>query len=188
LELDDQSLTDYCVACAKGYDNTLPAIQPDYLRSVLAKSYNVEFLDTMDFHALLGSDYERASEFLWQAENSYLVNPSRYVSQLDLFHEEVLYPILVDKLHWKSTRDELAQVTFPDRAKYFLANKVELASFGSAVLECHRLRSSCPEAHTRLHRQLITTSPITWRQRDGLKKRLGAGYQELVDWLAAGCP
>jgi hypothetical protein len=188
LELDDQSLTDYCVACAKGYDDTLPAIQPDYLRSVLAKNYNVKFLDTMDFHALLGSDYERASEFLWQAENSYLVNPSRYVSQLDLFHEEVLYPILVDKLHWKGTRGELAQVAFPDRARYFLANKVELASFGSAVLECHRLRSSCSEAHTRLHRQLITTSPITWRQRDGLKKRLGAGYQELVDWLAAGCP
>jgi len=188
LELGDRVLSDYCIACAKGYDNTLPAIQPDYIRSVFAKSYNVEFSDTMDFHALLGSDYERASEFLWQAENSYLVNPSRYVSQLDLFHEELLYPILVDKLYWKSTRDELAQVAFPDRVRYFLAHKVGLASFGSAVFKCHHLRSSCPEAHTRLHRQLIATSPITWRQRNGLKKRLGAGYQELADWLLAGCP
>jgi hypothetical protein len=142
----------------------------------------------VDFHALGGSHYDRAADFLWHAENSYFANPSRYVSQLDLFHEELLYPILVDKMRWKGTDHELARVDLGDRIEYLAKNKKELAAFGSALVECHRLRCSCPESHTRLHKELTATAPVDWRQRDGLKKRLVAAYQELTEWFVTGCP
>jgi retron-type reverse transcriptase len=187
LELDEQSLTDYCRLCAKGYDNTLPTAQPDYIRHVFDKDYEIKFSDSIDFHALLGTDHQRASYFLWQAQNSYYVNSSRYVSQLDLFHEELLYPIMVDKLGLKSTRDELAKVELTDRLATLKKNTKELATFCGAMITCHHMRAN-PETHTRLHHELTVTTPITWRQRDGLKMRLRGGYQELVDWITAGCP
>ena len=183
LEPSGQPLPEYCVASAKGYDTTLPAIQPDYVRTVFTRDYGVELSYTIDFHVLLGSFYGHASEFLWQAQNSFLVNPSRYVSQLDLFHEELLFPILVDKLRWKLTREELVKVELGNRIEYLSKNVRALGSFGDALRQCHDLRCSCTEAHTRLHRQLTATSPVTWRKRDGLRKHLRAGYQELVDWL-----
>ncbi len=188
LKLSDaEHPTDYCIACAKGYDDTLPDVQPAYMRHTLTKFYGVKFASEVDFHDLLGSEYERAADFLWQAQNSYLVNPSRYVSQLDLFHEELLFPILVDRLRWKSDRAELAKVAFPDRMESLRKTKNELAVFADTLLECHRLRSSCTEAHTRLEKVMDRTSPVNSRQRDSLKKSLCAGYQQLADWLSAGC-
>lgn len=187
LDLDDQHLPDHCIASAKGYDISLPAVTPDYVRHVFVKSYSVEIRVPVDFHALLGQDYDRAARFLWQAENSFLANASRYVSQLDLFHEELLYPILVDKLSLKETRHELAQVEWTNRIELLLKQQRELASFAGALLECRRLRAN-PETHTRLHKELTRTSFVSWRQRSALKKKLCAGYQELTDWIAAGCP
>ncbi len=187
LDLDELPLSDYCIASARGYDSSLPAIQPDYIRHVFTKVYSVEIANPLDFRMLLGTDYDRAALFLWRAENSYLVNPSRYVSQIDLFHEELLYPILVDKLTVKSTRQELAQVELANRIEMLQKQKKQLASFVGALFESHRLRAN-PETHTRLHRGLTATNMVTWQQRNALKKRLSAGYQELADWLIAGCP
>jgi hypothetical protein len=108
LGLDDsQNLAEYCIASARGYDNSLPHLQASYIRYVFIRFYKVKFTELVDFHILLGSEYNRAENFLWQADKSYLSNPSRYVSQLDLFHEELLYPILVDKLKLKTSRKKL---------------------------------------------------------------------------------
>lgn len=182
-----QSVSDYCVVTAKGYDSTLPEIQPDFIRYVFSKDYSVKFSDTVDFHALLGKDYKLADQHLWTAQSSFLVNPDRYIAKLDLFHEELLYPILVDKLSLKKSRKELAQVEWTDRIRMLISNKPELINFGGALQECRLLRAN-PETHTRLHKQLTVTNSVTWRQRNTLKKKLRAGYQELVDWLIAGCP
>ena len=140
---------------------------------------------SIDFRILLGSEYRRATNFLWQAENSYLSNPSRYVSQLDLFHEELLYPILVDKLKLKSTKSELAKVEFANRIEMLARSKQELTTFAGAIAACRKLRAN-PETHSRFHRELTYTKSITWRERNGLKKKLCGGYQELIDWMAGG--
>jgi hypothetical protein len=187
LGVDEELLADYCIAHAKGYDNSLPTIQPDYIRHILAKQYKVDCPKALSFHALLGSEYDRAAQFLWTAENSYLVNPSRYVSQLDLFHEELLYPIMVDELRLKSSRAELAKLELTNRIEHLQKQKRELATFSGALLACRRLRAN-PETHTRLHHQWTVTNPVSWQQRDGLKKMLSGGYQELADWVSAGCP
>jgi len=187
MGVNDKNLADYCIATAKGYDNSLPNIQPDYIRYVFSKSYKVDFSNPVEFHALLGADYRVATERLWKAENSYLVNIDRYISQLDLFHEELLYPILVDILKIKPTREELAKVELTNRIETLIKNKKELIGFGGALQECRLLRAN-PEMHTRLHHQLIVTSSVSWQQRNALKKKLIAGYQELVNWLIAGCP
>ena len=187
INTNHQGVSDYCVSCAKGYDDSLPAIQPDYIRHVFVRSYGVTTQSTVGFHSLLGSDYDRAAQFLWRAEKSYLVNSSRYVAQLDLFHEELLYPILVDKLRLKATRQDLAQIELSNRIEMLQKQKKELASFAGALIDCRRLRAN-PEIHTRLHRELTETRSVTWQQRNVLKKKLGAGYQELIDWLAAESP
>jgi hypothetical protein len=121
-------------------------------------------------------------------KNSFFLFFSRYVSQLDLFHEELLYPILVDKIQWKTTREDVALTAFPDRMMYLQNKKRELSLFANALADCHILRSSCTEAHTRLHRALGQTTPVDYQQRDRLKQKLIAGYQQLVDWLATGYP
>lgn len=180
-----QKPTDYCLAIAKGYDASLPHYQPCYIRHIFAKEYNVDFSASFDFHSILNSDYERAANFLWQAQISYLSNPSRYVSQLDLFHEEILFPLLVDKLKWKPNKQDLAKVSLPDRMTYLRNNHENISVFASAILECHRLRSSCTEAHTRLDKVTDITSPVTWRQRNEMKKNLCGAYQELSTWLIA---
>jgi retron-type reverse transcriptase len=178
-------ISEYSSVVAKGYDNSLPDVYACYIRHVFAKDYNVSFIDHLDFRSLMGDEYNRAASFAWQAERSYLTNPSRFVSQLDLFHEEMLFFILVDKLKWKS-KDELVKVALPDRISHLIKNKTELATFGAALQSCHQLRSSCTEAHTRLHKVLDVTNPINWRQRNELKKKLCAGYQELVVWIENG--
>jgi len=178
-----QKPTDYCLAIAKGYDASLPHYQPCYIRHIFAREYNVDFSTSFDFHSVLNSDYERAANFLWQAQISYLSNPSRYVSQLDLFHEEILFPLLVDKLKWKSSKQDLAQVSLPDRMIYLRNKHESMSVFAGAILECHRLRSSCTEAHTRLDKVTDITSPVTWRQRNEMKKNLCGAYQELSTWL-----
>lgn len=180
-----QKPSEYCLAIAKGYDESLPQYQPCYIRYVFAKDYNVNFTKPFDFHSILNSDYDRANSFLWQAQTSYMTNPSRYVSQLDLFHEEILFPILVDKLKWKANKEELVKISLPDRMNYLRNNHSELTVFASAISECHRLRSSCTEAHTRLDKVTDITSPVTWRQRNDLKKNLSGAYQELSTWLIA---
>lgn len=109
------------------------------------------------------------------------------IHEYDSVDLDVLYPILVDKLSLKKSRKELAQVEWTDRIRMLISNKPELINFGGALQECRLLRAN-PETHTRLHRQLTVTNSVTWRQRNTLKKKLIAGYQELVDWLIAGCP
>jgi hypothetical protein len=191
LSINNKPLSYYCITSAKGYDNSLPLIQQDYIRHIFIKSYEVmisEPIDLLDLHALFGKDYGRAAHFLWWAEVSYLTNPSRYVTQLDLFHEELLYPILIDKLNVKPTRHELAHhVELGNRIDMLQKQKKELANFVGALLDCHRLRAN-PETHSRLHRELTETRDVTWQARNALKKKLCAGYQELVDWLILGCP
>ncbi|MEO7840386.1 MAG: RNA-directed DNA polymerase [Anaerolineales bacterium] len=167
---ETQKPSEYCLAIAKGYDASLPQYQPCYIRHVLTKDYSVDFIVPFDFHSILNSDYDRAVNFLWQAQTSYLSNASRYVSQLDLFHEEILFPLLVDKLKWKASRQDLAMVSLPDRMTYLRNNHVNISVFASTLLECHRLRSRCTEAHTRLDKVTDITSPVTWRQRNELKK------------------
>ncbi|HSX80871.1 MAG TPA: hypothetical protein VLQ80_20170, partial [Candidatus Saccharimonadia bacterium] len=187
LEINNKPLSDYCVTIAKGYDNSLPSIQADYVRHIFIRLYGVAISEPVDFRALLGQDYGRAARFLWQAEHSYLTNSSRYVSQLNLFHEELLYPILIDKLNVKPTRHELAHVELGNRIDMLQKQKKELANFVGGLLDCHRLRAN-PETHSRLHRELTETRDVTWQARNALKKKLCAGYQELVDWLILGCP
>lgn len=184
----EEQLSEYCVASAKGYDNSLPDVQQDYIRHIFYMEYEVQFSQPVDFQNLLGSDYKRGADFLWQAQISFFTNPSRYVSQLDLFHEELLFPILVDKVKWKNSKAELVKVALPDRMTQLTKNKNNLTVFVGALLDCHHLRSSCTEAHTRLHGVMDVTNPVSWRQRNALKKKLYAGYQELTDWLIAGCP
>lgn len=187
LGINNKPLSDYCVTIAKGYDNSLPSIQADYVRHIFIKSYAVAISEPVDFRALFRQDYDRAARFLWQAAHSYLTNSSRYVSQLNLFHEELLYPILIDKLNVKLTRHELAHVELGNRIDMLQKQKKELANFVGALLDCHRLRAN-PETHSRLHRELTETRDVTWPARNALKKKLCAGYQELVDWLILGCP
>lgn len=182
---ETQKPSEYCLAIAKGYDISLPQYQPCYIRHVFTKDYSVDFTAPFDFHSLLNPDYDRAKGFLWQAQTSFLSNPSRYVSQLDLFHEEILFPLLVDKLKWKASREDLAKVALSDRMTYLMNNHENISLFASAILECHRLRSSCTEAHTRLDKVTDITSPVTWRQRNQLKKNLCGAYQELSTWLIA---
>jgi hypothetical protein len=182
---ETQKPSEYCLAIAKGYDASLPHYQPCYIRHVFSRDYSVDFIAAFDFHLILDSDYDRAANFLWQAQTSYLSNPSRYVSQLDLFHEEILFPLLVDKLKWKASKQDLAKVPLPDRMTYLKNNHENVSVFASTILECHRLRSRCTEAHTRLDRVTDLTSPVTWRQRNELKKNLCGAYQELSTWLIA---
>lgn len=182
LEIDSDALSDYCLSYAKGYDASLPQIQIDYVRHVLKQRYHVVVNGNVDFKKLLGSEYERASHFLWQAEISYYPNPSRYVSQLDLFHEELLYPILVDILQVKNARDELAKVELTDRIKMLSSKEQDLAAFAGAIGACRKLRAN-PETHSRFHGELTYTSNVTWRQRDRLMRTLAGGYQQLVSWL-----
>lgn len=186
LGLDNsQNLAEYCIASARGYDNSLPHLQPSYIRYVFIRFYKVKFTELIDFHILLGSEYNRAENFLWQADKSYLSNPSRYVSQLDLFHEELLYPLLVDKLKLKTSREEVAKVSLPDRMKHIQSQEQRLRIFSSGLLKCHDLRSASTEAHTRLDKILDRTNPVDWHQRNALKNQLCGAYQELVDWLSA---
>ncbi len=180
---DTQKPIEYCSAIANGYDSSLPKYQPCYIRYVFVKEYGVDFKEPIDFHTILNSEYERTAEFLWQAQMSYLINPSRYVSQLDLFHEELLSPLLVDKLKWKASRQELVKVSLPDRMIALRNNHDKLSVFASALIECHRLRSRCTEAHTRLEKVTDPTAPITWRQRNELRKNLCGAYQELSTWF-----
>ncbi len=184
LGLDDiQAPAEYCIASARGYDNSLPHLQPCYIRYVFARFYKVQFPESVDFHTLLGSEYNRATNFLWQADKSYLSNPSRYVSQLDLFHEELLYPILVDKLKLKNSKEEVAKMSLPSRMGHIQSQEQQLGIFASALLKCHDLRSTSTEAHTRLHKILDATNPVNPHQRDVIKKQLYGAYQQLVDWL-----
>ena len=187
LGINNKQLSDYCVTSAKGYDNSLQQIQPDYIKHIFIKSYEVVISEPIDLRALCGQNYDRAAHFLWQAENSYLTHPSRYVTQLDLFHEELLYPILIDNLNVKPTRQDLTQVELGNRIDMLQKQKKELANFVGALLDCHRLRAN-PETHSRLHRDLTETHNVTWHARNALKKKLCAGYQELADWLILGCP
>jgi hypothetical protein len=187
LESSEKPASDYCRRVASGYDSSLPIIHPDYIRHEFTVSYHVNCIDGLDFRALLGSEYEHVSNFLWQAESSFLTNPSRYVSQLDLFHEELTSAIMVDKLQIKSSRHELAQVEWSNRIDMLQKNKEELRTYAGAIAACRRLRAN-PETHARFHREVKYTSPISWRQRDNLKAMLRGGYQELVNWIEAGCP
>ncbi|WP_292736327.1 RNA-directed DNA polymerase [Nostoc sp. JL31] len=182
---ETQKLSEYSINSARGYDNSLPHLQSCYIRHTFTKFYRVKFSEPVDFHALLGSEYKRATEFLWQSDKSYLPNPSRYVSQLDLFHEELLYPIIVDKLKLKPSREDVLKMALPDRMEYIHTQLQEkkLSIFATALLKCHKLRSLSTEAHTRLHKILDPTNPVGWHERDALKKYLCGAYQELVDWL-----
>jgi hypothetical protein len=176
---------------AKGYDNSLPSVQFDFMRQTFIKSYSVEFTEQFDFHSFLNDGYKLAVNKLWQADREFLHDYDRYVNQLDQFHEELLTPILVDKLGEKSSREELAKVEYGDRidmlASYSKKNNGLLGAFVSAIQECRSLRRN-PETHPRFHRVLPETTHVTWRQRDFLKKKLIAGYQEFTNWLIAGCP
>lgn len=183
LSIQPQVLSDYCLSVAQGYDKSLPKIDHCYIRHIFTTEYNVEFVSPFEFQSLLGSDYTRAASFLWQAQTSFLINPSRYVSQLDLFHEELLYPLLVDKIKWKANRMELASVAYPDRIKYLVNNEKKLIVFAGTIQECHQIRSSCSEAHTRLDKVLDPTSPVNWSMRNEVKKKLCGAYQELATWL-----
>lgn len=187
-----RSLPDYCVAMAKGYDESLPDVQFDFVRQTFMKMYSVEFSEPFDFHAFLGDGYKIASRKLWHSNLEFLANSDRYVTQLDQFHEEMLTPILVDILKLKNTREELlSQVEFGKRIEMLTSfsskNNNLLGVFAGAVQECRSLRRN-PETHPRLHRNLSETTNVNWRQRNSLKKKIMAGYQELVIWLIAGCP
>jgi hypothetical protein len=184
LGLDDsKQLSEYCTASARGYDKSLPHVQPCFIRHIFTEFYKVKFPKPVDFHALLGLEYARAADFLWQAQMSYLPNPSRYVSQLDLFHEELLYPIIVDRLKLKNSRDEVAKMALPSRMEHIRSKEKQLGIFTSALLKCHDLRSGSTEAHTRLDKVLDPTNPVNWRQRDALRKQLDGAYQQLGEWL-----
>jgi hypothetical protein len=188
ISIDFSEKHNYCIQISRGYDHSLPEVESCYLRSTFSKEYRVQFNKTVDFRNLLGSNYDRAVGFLWQANRSFLVNPSRFVSQIDLFHEELLFFILVDKLQWKNSDQDLVLAPFPNRIKYLVNSKSELRNLSVAMQTCHKLRSSCTEAHTRLHQVVATTQPISISQRDALKKNLLAGYQELTNWVEDGCP
>lgn len=187
---DTKNLPDYCVAIAKGYDKSLPDVQFDFIRQTLADFYSVEFSQPVDFHQLLNNGYKLAAYKLWQSKLEYLVNPDRHVNQLDQFNEELIAPIIVDVLGLKNSREELALVEYGDRIKMlrdFSKSKDNLlGAFISGIQECRLLRRN-PETHPRLHRVLPETTHVDWRQRDLLRKKLIAGYQELVNWLIAGC-
>jgi hypothetical protein len=101
-------LSDYCVAMAKGYDASMPNVQFDFIRQTFSKSYFVEFSMPFDFHSFLGDGYNLAEDKLWQADREFLHDYDRYVNQLDQFHEELLTPILVDKIKKKNSREDLA--------------------------------------------------------------------------------
>lgn len=187
-----RKLQDYCVAMAKGYDASLPDIHFDFVRQTLSEMYRVEFSEPFDFHILLKDGYKLAANKLWQSKLEYLANSDRYVTQLDQFHEEILTPILVDILKLKSTREELlSQVEYGKRIEMLLSfsskNSNFLGNFVGAIQECRSLRRN-PETHSRVHRNLAETTSVNWRQRNLLKKKLMAGYQELSNWLVAGCP
>ncbi|MEH2276724.1 MAG: RNA-directed DNA polymerase [Nostoc sp.] len=184
LGLDEtQQLSEYLRNSARGYDNSLPHLQPCYIRYIFTRFYRVNFSQSVDFHALLGLAYQRATDFLWQSDKSYLSNASRYASQLDLFHEELLYPILVEKLKLKPSREDVAKMSLPSRMQHIHSQEQKLRIFASGLLKCHDLRSSSIEAHTRLDKILDPTNPVSWHERDALKKQLCGAYQELVDWL-----
>jgi hypothetical protein len=185
-----RKLPDYCVAMAKGYDASLPNIQFDFIRQTFSSRYLVDFSEPFDFHTFLKDGYKLATEKLWQSNLEYLANSDRYVTQLDQFHEEVLTSIIVDVLKLKSTREELfAQVEYGKRiemlASFSAKNNNLLGTFVGAVQECRSLRRN-PETHPRVHRNLAETTSVNWRQRNSLKKKLMAGYQELTNWLIAG--
>lgn len=182
-KLDKTNVNDYFMIIAKGYDESLPYRRQCYVRHIFRERYYCEIDGDVDFRLLLASYYERATNFLWDAERSFLINPSRYVSQLDLFHEELIYPLMVDVLRLKESYEELSRTDFPDRLKMIQKGVSELSTFSSALLRCHALRSQSTEAHTRLHRCLDYTVPIDLRKRDNLKKSLCAAYQELSSYL-----
>ncbi len=184
-KIDKATVNDYFVIIAKGYDESLPYRRQCYVRHIFRERYYCEIDGNIDFRILFASYYERAIVFLWDAERSFLVNPSRYVSQLDLFHEELVYPLMVDILKLKESHENLSGITFPDRLKIIQKGVPELSTFSSALLRCHALRSQSTEAHTRLHRCLDYTVPIDIRKRDDLKKSLCAAYQELSSYLVA---
>ena len=139
----------------------------------------------------MADGYKLAVDKLWQADREFLHDYDRYVNQLDQFHEELLTPILVDKIKKKSSREELAQVEYGQRIEMLASFSKEknnlLGAFIVSVQHCRSLRRN-PETHPRLHRVLIETPHVTWRERDYLKKNLIAGYQELTNWLIMGCP
>lgn len=112
----NQVLSQYCITYAKGYDDSLPHLEQCYIKHIFTKVYKTKFTVSLDLHTLLvEKEHKRAANFLWQAEKSYLSNPSRYISQLNLFHEELLYPIVVDKLKLKNSRDEVKGIVWRDR-------------------------------------------------------------------------
>lgn len=189
LESETKSATDYCRQIASGYDKSLPTAPADYIRHIFIEQYHVVCGENVDFRVLLGTDYEAASAFLRQAQTSFLVNPSRYISQLDLFHEELMYPIMVDKLQIRATRTELALATLGSRIDMLNKSKEGqgLRTFVGAIATCHQLRAN-PETHSRFHNNLNHTARIKPRQRDNLKTQLRGGYQQLVNWMEEGCP
>ncbi|NJM76990.1 MAG: hypothetical protein HC852_15880 [Acaryochloridaceae cyanobacterium RU_4_10] len=114
-------LSQYCIAVARGYDDSLPHLEECYIKHIFTRNYKVTITAPIDFHKLLGAkEHARASGFLWQAEQSYLSNPSRYVSQLNLFHEELLYPIFVDKLQLKASKEEAKTVALRNKLDMIL--------------------------------------------------------------------
>ncbi len=92
---------------------------------------------------------------------------------------------LQDKLKLKTSKSELAKVEFTNRIQMLAKNKQELITFAGAIGACRKLRAN-PETHSRFHRELTYTRSITWRERNGLKRKLSGGYQELIDWMAGG--
>ncbi|MDQ3006467.1 MAG: RNA-directed DNA polymerase, partial [Chloroflexota bacterium] len=88
-----RKLSDYCIAMAKGYDDSLPNVQFDFIRLTFSKSYLVEFSESFDFHPFLADGYKLAVDKLWHADREFLHDYDRYVNQLDQFHEELLTPI-----------------------------------------------------------------------------------------------
>ncbi|MEH2289209.1 hypothetical protein [Nostoc sp.] len=63
LGIDEtQQLSEYLGNSARGYDNSLPHLQPCYIRYIFTKFYRVNFSQPVDFHALLGSAYQRATD------------------------------------------------------------------------------------------------------------------------------
>ncbi|MEP0885634.1 RNA-directed DNA polymerase [Trichocoleus sp. ST-U3] len=178
----EQQLTEYCLASARGYDDSLPQLKQCYIRQTFIKFYGVKFPELVDFHALLGAEeHIRAANFLWQSNRSYLSNPTRYVSQLHLFHEELLYPIFVEKLKFKNTREEAAKIAMRNRIEMIQKEvlqkgEVKLGNFASMLLACNDLRAKSTESHTRLHGILDPTNPISWHERDSSK----SNYVELT--------
>jgi hypothetical protein len=180
---DKDVVSDYCLTMAQGYDDSLPYRKQCYIRHQLQKRYYCEIDDELDLHSVFSSYYKRASQFLWDSERSFLTNPSRYVSQLDLFHEELLYPLIVDVAGLSDSYENLSKIAFPDRLRIIQKQVPELSTFASAGLQCHTLRSKSTEAHTRIHKCLDPTVPVNAKQRDNLKKTLCAAYQELMSYL-----